>query len=128
MRRKPCRALQPSAMNARALVAAICATIVLSGLPALLDPAGASEPSATESRPLPVACTSSVGPGIPPPASVPAKAHYYHAAWYGQSGYMTLCPGDTATATVAIYNSGEFGWVSGKAGETAYLGTTNPSP
>lgn len=41
---------------------------------------------------------------------------------------MTLCPGDTSTATVAIYNSGSRGWVSGVLGEVAYLGTWNPSP
>ncbi|HEY8808145.1 MAG TPA: hypothetical protein VIN70_11245, partial [Candidatus Limnocylindria bacterium] len=52
----------------------------------------------------------------------------FHAAWYGQSGYMTLCPGDGATATVAYYNTGSRGWVLGRAGETAYLGTWNPSP
>jgi hypothetical protein len=41
---------------------------------------------------------------------------------------MTLCPGDTSTATVAIYNSGSRGWVRGVLGEVAYLGTWNPSP
>jgi hypothetical protein len=41
---------------------------------------------------------------------------------------MTLCPGDTSTATVAIYNSGSFGWVRGVLGQVAYLGTWNPSP
>jgi len=73
-------------------------------------------------------CTSSVGPGIPPPASVPSGTPGFHAAWYGQSGYMTLCPGDTSTATVAMYNSGSRGWVSGVPGQVAYLGTWNPSP
>lgn len=73
-------------------------------------------------------CTSSVGPGIPPPASLPSGQPGFHAAWYGQSGYMTLCPGDTATATVAMYNSGSFGWVSGVMGQVAYLGTSNPTP
>lgn len=41
---------------------------------------------------------------------------------------MTLCPGDTSTATVAIYNSGSFGWVQGVLGQVAYLGTWNPTP
>ncbi|HEY8808114.1 MAG TPA: hypothetical protein VIN70_11090 [Candidatus Limnocylindria bacterium] len=41
---------------------------------------------------------------------------------------MTLCPGDGATATVAYYNTGSRGWVLGRAGETAYLGTWDPSP
>ncbi len=73
-------------------------------------------------------CTSSVGPGIPPPPAVPSGREGFHAAWYGQSGYMTLCPGETATATVAMYNSGSRGWVNGVLGQVAYLGTWNPSP
>ena len=41
---------------------------------------------------------------------------------------MTLCPGETSTATVAMYNSGSRGWVGGVLGEVAYLGTWNPTP
>jgi hypothetical protein len=52
----------------------------------------------------------------------------FHASWYGQSGYMSLCIGTKATATVAFYNSGSRGWVQGKMGETAYLGTWGPEP
>ena len=74
------------------------------------------------------ACTSSVGPGIPPPTSVPSGIPGFHAAWYGQSGYPTLCPGERSTATVAYYNSGSFGWVRGRLGEMAFLGTWDPSP
>lgn len=73
-------------------------------------------------------CTSSVGPGIAPPAFVVTGIPGFHATWYGQSGYMTLCPGDQATATVAYINSGSRGWVSGRSGETAYLGTSGPEP
>ena len=73
-------------------------------------------------------CTSSVGPGIPPPASIGAGIPGFHAAWYGQSGYPTLCPGDRSTAVVAYYNSGARGWVSGRMGEVAYLGTWTPEP
>ena len=76
--------------------------------------------------PVPVAastCTSQVGPWIAPPARVPSGIPGFHAAWYGQSGYMSLCPGDQATAVVAYYNSGAQGWVLGKMGEAAYLGT-----
>ena len=73
-------------------------------------------------------CTSSVGPGIPPPASVPKGIPGYHAAWYGQSGYPTLCPGERSTAVVAYYNSGSFGWVSNRMGEMAFLGTSDPVP
>src|SRR5437868_3327155 len=81
--------------------------------------------------PQPVAaasCVSSVGPGIAPPARTPAGLPGFHAAWYGQSGYMTLCAGTEATATVAYYNTGSLGWVSGRMGEVAYLGTWQPSP
>lgn len=73
-------------------------------------------------------CKSSTGPGIPAPAGVPAGQDGFHAAWYGQSGYQSLCPGDRATGVVAYYNSGSRGWVAGKLGEVAYLGTWNPLP
>jgi uncharacterized lipoprotein YddW (UPF0748 family) len=74
------------------------------------------------------ACTGSVGPGIPPPASLPSGVRGFHASWYGQSGYPTLCPGTTSTAVVAYINSGSFGWVAGRMGEVAYLGTWSPEP
>ncbi len=74
------------------------------------------------------ACQDSVGPGIAPPATVPAGIGGFHAAWYGQSGYPTLCPGSTATAVVAFYNSGSYGWVLGRMGQVAYLGTWEPEP
>lgn len=73
-------------------------------------------------------CTSSEGPGIPPPAAVPSGQPGFHASWYGQSGYPTLCAGDRSIATVAYYNSGSTGWVLGRMGEVAYLGTWSPSP
>jgi hypothetical protein len=41
---------------------------------------------------------------------------------------MTLCPGDTATAIVAYRNTGTRGWLLGKMGEVAYLGTWSPEP
>jgi hypothetical protein len=73
-------------------------------------------------------CVSALGPGIPPPARVSAGIPGFHAAWYGQSGYMSLCPGERATATVAYYNTGSRGWVSGRMGEAAYLGTWDSEP
>ena len=73
-------------------------------------------------------CTSSIGPGIPPPARVPSGLPGFHAAWYGQSGYPTLCPGERSTAVVAFYNSGTRGWTAAKMGEVAYLGTWDPDP
>ncbi|HEV8230415.1 MAG TPA: phosphodiester glycosidase family protein [Candidatus Limnocylindria bacterium] len=78
--------------------------------------------------PAQAACTGSVGPGIPPPPGLPGGVPGFHAQWYGQSGYPTLCPGQRSTATVAYYNSGSRGWVSGKLGEVAYLGTWGPEP
>jgi hypothetical protein len=74
------------------------------------------------------ACTSSVGPGIAPPTSLPSGIAGFHAAWYGQSGYPTLCAGERSTATVAYYNSGSLGWVRGRLGEMAFLGTSGPTP
>ncbi len=73
-------------------------------------------------------CVPDVGPGIAPPSATPTKLPGFHAAWYGQSGYMRLCPGGTAQATLAYYNSGSRGWVAGKLGEAAYLGTWQSEP
>ena len=89
----------------------------------------AAEPASTAPT-MSAACSSSVGPGIPPPA-IPADktgTPGFHALWYGQSGYMNLCPGDTSTAVVAMYNSGSRGWVQSRMGEVALLGTWNPTP
>ncbi|TME61408.1 MAG: hypothetical protein E6I54_09770, partial [Chloroflexi bacterium] len=71
---------------------------------------------------------STVGPGIAPPDRVPLGIPGFHASWYGQSGYPTLCPGERSNAVVAFYNSGSRGWVSGRMGEVAYLGTWNGDP
>jgi hypothetical protein len=84
-------------------------------------------PAARGAEPA-ASCTSSVGPGIPPPTSLPSGLPGFHAAWYGQSGYPTLCPGERSTATVAYYNSGSLGWVKGRMGEMAFLGTSDPIP
>ena len=76
--------------------------------------------------PADAACVSSTGPGIPPPSTVSSGFPVYGSSWYGQSGYMTLCPGDTSTATLGVYNSGTKGW--GEGPWKAYLGTWNPEP
>ena len=99
------------------------ASLALLVLGVSLSPGVAVRPASTEA-----ACAGSVGPGIPPPASVPIGVPGFHAAWYGQSGYMSLCPGNRALATVAFYNSGSLGWVAGRMGESAFLGTWNPEP
>ena len=106
----------------RALVVAIVLTAAsLVGAPA----AAAS----TLIAPSAAVCNgSSVGPGIAPPARVGAGIPGFHASWYGQSGYPTLCPGERSNAVVAFYNSGSRGWVAGRMGEVAYLGTWNGDP
>jgi peptidase C39-like protein len=89
-------------------------------------PVAAAQAPATPSAAV---CTgSSVGPGIAPPARVPSGIPGFHASWYGQSGYPTLCPGERSNAVVAFYNSGSRGWVNGRMGEVAYLGTWNGDP
>ncbi|OLC52770.1 MAG: hypothetical protein AUH85_16045 [Chloroflexi bacterium 13_1_40CM_4_68_4] len=74
------------------------------------------------------ACEPTYGPWIDGPPSVAAGSPGFHAAWYGQSGYATLCPGGRLTGIVRYFNSGSRGWVLGKMGEAAYLGTWNPEP
>jgi hypothetical protein len=90
-------------------------------------PAPTVSPSPT-GPPPPGGCTASVGPGIAPPSSVAVGTPGLHASWYGQSGYPTLCAGERSTAVVAYYNSGSQGWVRGRMGEVAYLGTWDPEP
>ncbi len=97
----------------------------------LLVPASPAAASVAQ-EPAPAACTSSVGPAIAPPASVPSGLPGFHAQWYGQSGYPTLCPGQRSSAVVAYYNSGSLGWYAGPNGTTAFatafLGTWGPEP
>jgi len=78
--------------------------------------------------PSPTTCQRTDGPGIAAPANVSSGVRGFHASWYGQSGYSTLCPGQTATAVVAYYNSGSRGWLADTMGQVAYLGTWNPEP
>ena len=103
--------------------------LMLFALLALAAPSDARGPMvASSSGSLAAApCVSSAGPGMPPPASVPSGIPGFHASWYGQSGYATLCPGQRWTATVAFYNSGTRGWVSGRMGEMAFLGAVDPA-
>jgi hypothetical protein len=98
---------------ARAAITVLVASTLVLGQPAL---------------PADAACVASTGPGIPAPTGLTAGIPGFHARWYGQSGYPTLCPGGRSTATVAFYNSGSRGWVSGRMGEVAYLGTWGPEP
>lgn len=92
---------------------------------ALPTPTPSPRPSPTPT-PAP-ACVSSTGPGIPPPRDLATGIPGLHAAWYGQSGYPTLCAGDRATVTIPYLNTGSVGWLVA-AGQTAYLGTWEPEP
>src|SRR5258708_14217848 len=105
-----------SLANAVALVFAMLLSVVTSGQPAAATTAAVTT------------CTSSVGPGIPAPSGLPAGIPGFHATWYGQSGYMTLCPGDTSTATVASYNTGSNAWVLSPTGPAPFPGTSRPAP
>src|SRR5438093_11149432 len=91
----------------------------------------AASSAAAPSDQIPVAaaavCTPSVGPSIAPPASVPAGIPGFHAAWYGQAGYPTLCPGQISRAVVAHYNSGALGWAVAP-NTAAYLVPRDPEP
>lgn len=91
------------------------------------SPPPAPTPSPTP-PPTDAPCQRVDGPGIAAPASVPSGVPGFHASWFGQSGYSTLCPGETSTAVVAFYNSGTRGWLADRLGEVAYLGTWNPEP
>src|SRR5437762_4302411 len=95
---------------------------------ALLLSAVTSAPAAARVAADTATCTSTVGPGIPPPGGLPGGIPGFHATWYGQSGYMSLCPGDTSVATVAYYNTGSNGWVLSRMGQAAFLGTSGPEP
>ena len=92
---------------------------------------GALPVSTPTPAPTTGACVGpSEGPGIPAPPLPTGGIPGLHAAWYGQSGYPTMCAGsgEISTATVAFYNSGSIGWVAGRLGEVAYLGTWDPEP
>jgi hypothetical protein len=104
---------------ARVIASSVVVATLLIGAP--------EHPRAAASVPAAV-CAKSEGPGIPPPTGLPAGIPGFHARWHGQSGYPTLCPGDRSTATVAYYNSGSLGWVRGRMGEVAYLGTWDAEP
>jgi hypothetical protein len=104
----------------KAAALALCVVMVVAAL--------VMGPTAPRTTAAAATCTGSTGPGIPPPAGLPGGVPGFHAQWYGQSGYPTLCPGQRSTATVAYFNSGSFGWVSGRLGEVAYLGTWGPEP
>ena len=110
-------------------VANVC-VLVLAMLLSLVTSTPAAAAPATSTAADTATCTSTVGGGIAPPSvsSLPQGLPGFHATWFGQSGYMSLCPGDTRQATVAYYNTGSRGWVLSHMGEAAFLGTSGPEP
>jgi hypothetical protein len=101
---------------------------VVAGRVSLLGAGAPGAPPTPTPTPSPSMCQRTDGPGIAAPAKVASGIAGFHASWYGQSGYSTLCPGQTATAVVAYYNSGTRGWLADTMGQVAYLGTWNPDP
>ncbi len=99
-------------------VALVLAALGLPGAPAAAGQAAPFAPG-----PSPALCTDAVGPSVAPPPDPVTGQLGAHAAFYGQSGYPTLCPGSTAIATVAFLNTGSLGWYG-----NAYLGTWGPEP
>jgi len=91
------------------------------GLPA--RPATAVQAAPFASGVAPALCTNVVGASVAPPTNVVTGRSGAHAAFYGQSGYPTLCPGSTSVATVAFLNTGSQGWYG-----NAFLGTWGPEP
>ena len=69
-----------------------------------------------------IPCTETVEPGVPPVAATTGIAGA-HAALYARTGFPTLCPGGTATVTIAFLNTGSLGWYGNAA-----LGTWGPEP
>src|SRR5439155_24867502 len=92
------RALDAVLFNVKGLLVAIA---LVAGSAVCAPVAAAQAPA----RPSAAVCNGSgVGPGIPPPLRLPAGIPGFHASWYGQSGYPTLCPGERSGAVVAFYN------------------------
>lgn len=106
--------------------------LFLTGLLVAAVPAyAASEavPASVSAPEQPLTCTDSSAAGIAPPAVAPtAGLSGYHAAWFAQSGFPTLCPGHTAPVTIAFMNTGSLGWYAGSPGQSAFLGTWGPDP
>ena len=115
--------------GARMLALSLLLASMLAGMPARAYAATINAPAlAPVAAPSAAVCAKSEGPGIPPDQNFTKGIPGFHAQWFGQSGYPRLCPGDTSQATVAYYNSGSIGWVRGRIGEVAYLGTWDWEP
>ena len=114
----------------KAITAALAAVLLTTLIPqeAPASRGADLQPAPVVPAPATATCTSTVGPSIaaPPASSLVVGMTGYHAQFYGQSGYPTLCPGATSTATIAFHNSGLLGWYASSA--PAFLGTWGPEP
>ena len=108
-------------------------TLALLAIPASPRAALAAEPAVGPAADAPVApviqpsltaavCTDGVAPGVAPVAATNGLVGA-HASLYARTGYPILCPGSTATVTIAFQNIGSLGWYGNAA-----LGTWGPEP
>jgi peptidoglycan/xylan/chitin deacetylase (PgdA/CDA1 family) len=88
-----------------------------------LQPGRIAGPVMPPSPTLPtITCTDTVALGVAPVQATTGLAGA-HAALYARSGFPTLCPGSSATVTLAFLNTGSLGWYGNAA-----LGTWGPEP
>jgi len=88
-----------------------------------LEPGTAAPPVIEPAPAIPQAArTDTVAPGVAPVAATTGLAGA-HAALYARTGLPTLCPGSSATVTIAFLNTGSLGWYGNAA-----LGTWGPEP
>ena len=105
-------------------IALVCLNVSpRAGQAADLEPGTVATPIMPPVPALPqVTCTDTVGPGVAPVAATNGLAGA-HASLYARSGFPTLCPGSSATVTIAFQNTGSLGWYGNAA-----IGTWGPEP
>ena len=74
----------------------------------------------------PGASTAVIRPGLVGTVPSFTKEAGSHARWAGQSRFVNLAPGQLADLVVRFVNSGSLGWVVGRPGEQAVLGSSGP--
>ena len=63
-----------------------------------------------------------IGMALPAAAATPG----YHAAYFSESSFLTLSPGQTGQFSVGYTNTGDQPWVKGQTGKEASLHTASP--
>lgn len=103
--------------------------LALLAIPAAPHGAQAAEPAlsdvavgSVQPGPATATCTDGVAPSVAPVAATNGLAGA-HASLYARTGFPILCPGSTATVTIAFQNTGSLGWYGNAA-----LGTWGPDP